>query len=73
VNLELHHEIHLRAALALAHVAAQLKGQKATQGRKRSEGNAHANRRQEAGEGGCGKEAGGQTAAEVSLGPVNSS
>ena len=42
-------------------------GQEAAQGRQRSEGNADADRRQEAGEGGRGKEAGGQTAAEVGL------
>jgi DNA end-binding protein Ku len=47
-------------------------GQEATQGCKRSEGNAHADRRQETGQGGCGEEAGSQAAAEVSLGPVDS-
>ena len=46
-------------------------GQEATQGRSRSEGNADADRRQEAGEGGRREEAGGQTAAEVGLGPVD--
>ena len=45
--------------------------QEATQGRKRSKGNARADSRHETGQGSDGKEAGGQTAAEVSLGPVN--
>ena len=37
------------------------------EGAGRPEGNADADRRQEAGEGGCGEEAGGQAAAEVGL------
>ena len=42
-------------------------GQEAAQGGGRPEGNADADRRQEAGEGGRGEEAGGQAAAEVGL------
>ena len=42
-------------------------GQEAAQGGSRPEGNADADRRQEAGEGGRGEEAGGQAAAEVGL------
>jgi hypothetical protein len=42
-------------------------GQEATQGPKRPEGNADADRRQETGEGSCGKEAGCKAAAEVGL------
>ena len=62
----------LRKSIGAAAAAKELEaGQEAAQGRERSEGNADANRRQEAGERSCGKEAGGQTAAEVSLGPAN--
>ena len=43
---------------------------KAAQGGGRAEGNADADRRQEAGEGGRGEKAGGQAAAEVGLGVV---
>jgi len=41
--------------------------EEAAQGGGRTEGNADADRRQEAGEGVCGEEAGGQAAAEVRL------
>jgi hypothetical protein len=44
--------------------------QKATQGRKRSEGDADADRRKETGEGGSGEEADSQGAAEVRLAPT---
>jgi hypothetical protein len=49
-------------------------GQEATQDHKRSERNAHADRRQKTGKGSCCQEAGGRAAAEVSLGllPVKS-
>ena len=58
----------LRKSIGAAEPAKGFKaGQEAAQGRQRSEGNADADRRQEAGKGGCGEEAGGQAAAEVGL------
>ena len=58
----------LRKSIGAAEPAKEFEdGQEAAQGRQWSEGNADADRRQETSEGGRGEEAGGQTAAEVSL------
>jgi len=57
---------------AAATEGAEEASQEGAQGGGRAEGNADADCRQETGQGDRGEEAGGQTAAEVSLGPLTS-